>query len=59
MHSLAGTLTAAIIMTLIGTCLTSQIATLLGANETLSARVRLPVLVFALCGAVGPSDIYE
>lgn len=34
MHSLAGTLTAAIIMTLIGTCLTSQIATLLGANET-------------------------
>jgi Na+-driven multidrug efflux pump len=34
MHSLAGTLTASIVMTLIGTCLTSQIATLLGANET-------------------------
>ena len=34
MHSLAGTLTAALVMTLIGTCLTSQIATLLGANET-------------------------
>ena len=34
MHSLAGTLTAALVMTLIGTCLTSRIATLLGANET-------------------------
>lgn len=34
MHSLAGTLTAAFVMMLIGTCLTSRIATLLGANET-------------------------
>ena len=34
MHSLAGTLTVAVVMMLVGTCLTSEIATLLGANET-------------------------
>ena len=34
MHSLAGTLTVALVMMLVGVCLTSEIATLLGANET-------------------------
>ena len=34
MHSLAGTLTVAVVMMLVGPCLTSEIAPLLGANET-------------------------
>ena len=61
MHSLAGTLTAALVMMLIGTCLTSQIATLLGANETtLDYTVHyLRGLVFAFRGAVGADDVPE
>ncbi|MFR6424161.1 MAG: MATE family efflux transporter [Oscillospiraceae bacterium] len=36
MHSLAGTLTVAVVMMLVGTCLTSEIATLLGANRRIT-----------------------